>query len=318
MPSIRALGNSFLSASSGSSPLPTAPLDQQTAASPNQGPMSGGTRVTIIGHHLSGATSVHFGSQAAWSFTVPNDTTIIAVSPAGAGNVPVTVTTAGGTGTLGWFFYQPVPGLKSLQPASGPVGGGSVVVLTGSNLDTVQSVRFGSALAVPTEVANQRLTVVAPPASAPGTVPVTVTTAGGVSNAAPYTYTAEPIITGVFPATGGTAGGIPVLITGSGLARVTAVTIAGVPVSSLRANSDTLIVAVVPPGVAGAADVTVTTPGGQQHLARRLRVHRSHLGDGVHLPGRIGDRPGGDLHRHGRPHRDRSRRPHGYDDVRLR
>ncbi|GGX78856.1 IPT/TIG domain-containing protein [Streptomyces anandii] len=218
MPSTRAVENSFLSASSGPSPAPTAPLDQPTAVSPDQGPMSGGTRVTITGHHLSGATSVRFGSHEAWSFTVPNDTTIIAVSPAGSGSVPVTVTTPGGTGTLGWFFYQPVPGLKSLQPASGPVGGGSVVVLTGSNLGTAQSVRFGSAPAVPTEVANQRLTVVAPPASAPGTVPVAVTTAGGVSNAVSYTYTADPVITGVFPSTGGRPEAFPSSSPGPGSA----------------------------------------------------------------------------------------------------
>ncbi|UKY48533.1 IPT/TIG domain-containing protein [Streptomyces inhibens] len=65
--------------------------------SPNQGPSSGGTSVTITGTELGTTQSVTFGGIAA-NFTVVNDTTIVAVSPAGpAGTVDVAVTTTGGT-----------------------------------------------------------------------------------------------------------------------------------------------------------------------------------------------------------------------------
>ncbi|MFF4492069.1 Ig-like domain repeat protein [Streptomyces sp. NPDC001544] len=238
------------------------PLAAPSGISPDQGPTSGGTRVTITGTRLSGATNVRFGSRSAPVFTVVNDSTIIAVSPSGSGAVPVTVSTAGGTSVLGEFIYEPPPGLQAVRPGGGPLSGGNTVVLKGENLLTASSVRFGAGLAVPTVVSDQQLSVVVPPAAAPGTVPVTVITAGGVSNPVPYVYSALPTISGIFPASGTTAGGSVVVITGSGLSQVTGITVGGVPVTSFRANSDTLIIAVVPAGVPGPADVTVTTPGG--------------------------------------------------------
>ena len=56
--------------------------------------------MTITGTNLAGATVVHFGTTAATNFTVVNDNTITATSPAGtAGTVDVTVTTPSGTST---------------------------------------------------------------------------------------------------------------------------------------------------------------------------------------------------------------------------
>ncbi|MES4892200.1 Ig-like domain repeat protein [Streptomyces sp. NPDC096012] len=235
---------------------------QPAGVTPDQGPTSGGTRVTLSGHGFSGTTAVRFGSRSAVSFSVLDDRTIVAVSPAGNGAVPVTVTTAGGTGTVGQFFYQPQPGLKGAQPGRGPLGGGNTVVLTGSDLGTTTSVRFGPVIVSPVSVSGQQVTVVAPPSAAPGTVAVTVTTAGGVSNPVSYTYSASPTISGVHPASGVTSGGTVVIIAGSGLGSVTAVRIGGVAVTAFRANSDALIVAVVPPGVQGPADVSVTSASG--------------------------------------------------------
>lgn len=71
-----------------------------TAVSPNQGPATGGTSVMITGTGFcngAGATSVKFGATSAVSYVVNSDTSITAISPAGAGTVDVTVTTAGGT-----------------------------------------------------------------------------------------------------------------------------------------------------------------------------------------------------------------------------
>ena len=59
-----------------------------TAISPTSGPSFGGTTVTITGTAFTGATAVDFGTTAATSFTVVNDTTITAVSPAGPGVTP--------------------------------------------------------------------------------------------------------------------------------------------------------------------------------------------------------------------------------------
>jgi hypothetical protein len=70
-----------------------------TNVSPSSGPSAGGTSVTVTGTGFSsGLTSVMFGSKAATSFTVVNDTTLTAVSPAQAvSTVDLTVTTTNGT-----------------------------------------------------------------------------------------------------------------------------------------------------------------------------------------------------------------------------
>ncbi|GGO81908.1 hypothetical protein GCM10012280_07290 [Wenjunlia tyrosinilytica] len=229
---------------------------------PNQGPYSGGTLVTIIGEHLANATAVHFGSHPAAGFSVLDDSTIVAVTPWGAGAVPVTVTTPGGTARIGSFLYIPWPGLRGILPSTGPIGGGTIVELTGVNLSTAIVVHFGDAVAHPTAVSDQHLLVTAPPATGPGTVPVHVRTVGGVSNRLFYTYAPVPEVTGVTPATGPIAGDSTLLLTGTGLSRVTAVTVGGAPARSFRSYSDSLVVVVTPPGVAGPADITVTTAGG--------------------------------------------------------
>jgi hypothetical protein len=66
---------------------------------PGTGPTDGGTTVTITGKCFTGATSVLFGTTPAKSFTVVNDATIRAVTPAGTGKVDVTVVGAGDCGS---------------------------------------------------------------------------------------------------------------------------------------------------------------------------------------------------------------------------
>ncbi|MFF9776706.1 IPT/TIG domain-containing protein, partial [Streptomyces sp. NPDC013978] len=55
-----------------------------SSLSPIQGPVAGGTTVTLTGANLSGATAVQFGGVAAASFTVDSSTQITAVAPARA------------------------------------------------------------------------------------------------------------------------------------------------------------------------------------------------------------------------------------------
>ena len=75
-----------------------------TGISPNSGPASGGTTVTISGTGFAGVSAVKFGKVAAESFKVESETSISAVAPApsqGLGAVDVTVTTPAGTSTTG-------------------------------------------------------------------------------------------------------------------------------------------------------------------------------------------------------------------------
>lgn len=68
-----------------------------TAISPNRGPASGGTTVTITGAHFEEVKEVRFGTAAAKEVKVASTTSITVSSPPGRGTVNVTVATAGGT-----------------------------------------------------------------------------------------------------------------------------------------------------------------------------------------------------------------------------
>jgi hypothetical protein len=75
--------------------------------------------------------------------------------------------------------------------------------------------------------------------------------------------TTAPVINAVNPAAGRTAGGDAVQINGSGLTGTTGVTFGTNPATNVQIKSDGQIAAVTPPGTAGPAQVTVTTPAGQ-------------------------------------------------------
>ncbi|WP_170124265.1 Ig-like domain-containing protein [Breznakibacter xylanolyticus] len=112
--------------------------------SPTSGPAGGGTSVTITGTDFTGVTAVQFGSTAATGFTVNSTTQITATAPAGsAGNVNVTVTTAGGTSTIGaanQYTYWTIPMVTSVAvPANATYG-------VGQNLDF--TVNFNKAITV--------------------------------------------------------------------------------------------------------------------------------------------------------------------------
>ncbi|WP_338933129.1 PxKF domain-containing protein [Streptomyces netropsis] len=70
-----------------------------TGISPDSGPTTGGTSVTITGTGFTGATAVDFGTTPATSLTVNSDTSITTTAPASSsiGAVDVTVTTPNGT-----------------------------------------------------------------------------------------------------------------------------------------------------------------------------------------------------------------------------
>jgi hypothetical protein len=70
-----------------------------------------------------------------------------------------------------------------------------------------------------------------------------------------------PVVTGVNPSSGGTAGGNAIVITGSGFTGVTAVNFGTTAAVSFSLVSDTQLEAVIPPG-SGTVDITVSNPAG--------------------------------------------------------
>ncbi|MDV9187061.1 PxKF domain-containing protein [Streptomyces sp. SR27] len=78
------------------------PAPAVTAVAPAQGPLAGGTTVTINGTDFTGATAVTFGSVPTTAFTVENDGRITATAPAATavGTVDITVSTPAGTSAV--------------------------------------------------------------------------------------------------------------------------------------------------------------------------------------------------------------------------
>ncbi|MEU6018937.1 IPT/TIG domain-containing protein [Streptomyces sp. NPDC047515] len=229
--------------------------------SPNQGSTGGGTTVTITGTNLSGTTAVLFGTNPATAVTNVSPTQVTAVSPAGSGEVGVTVTTPGGTSNPLSFFYVGAPFKSGLSVSSGPTTGGNTVVISGTGLSTATGVTFGANTATPTVLSDSQISVVVPAGTAAGSVGVSVTTAGGTNNGLSYTYIDVPTITAVTPTSGPTSGGTAVTITGTNLTSTSQVTFASVPAPFSVINATT-VSAVTPPGTLGAVDVGLSNPAG--------------------------------------------------------
>ena len=243
-----------------------------TSIAPTSGPTTGGTTVVITGTNLASATSVKFGSAPATGLTANTANSVTVTSPAGSvGTADVTVTTAGGTSAISAgdkFTYVAAPAVTSIAPTSGPTTGGTTVVITGTNLASATSVKFGSAPATGLTANTANSVTVTSPAGSVGTADVTVTTAGGtsaISAGDKFTYVAAPAVTSIAPTSGPTTGGTTVVITGTNLASATSVKFGSAPATGLTANT--------------ANSVTVTSPAGRRHRRRDGHHGRRHLGD---------------------------------------
>jgi hypothetical protein len=155
-----------------------------TGVTPSTGPPAGGTSVTLSGTDLSGATAVDFGSTPA-TISADSDTALTATAPPGTGTVDVTVTTPDGTSATSsadrytYTVVVPPPAVTGVSPATGPVGGGTSVTVTGTNLSGATAVDFGSTPGTITADSSSSVTATSPAGA--GTVDVTVVTPSGVS-----------------------------------------------------------------------------------------------------------------------------------------
>jgi IPT/TIG domain len=173
-------------------PPPVVPV--LTSISPNNGPVTGGTKVVLTGTGFTGATAVSFSSIPATGFIVNSDTQITATAPPGATGtlLPVLVTTPSGVTvvntlwTYGTAAVAGTPTITALSPTSGTAAGGTSVTLAGSGFTGATKVTFGGIAAASFSVTNDTTIVAVAPASPAGVnLPVVVTTPNGVSVAGP-------------------------------------------------------------------------------------------------------------------------------------
>jgi len=249
-----------------------------TGISPATGPTTGGTTVAITGTDIQKGATVVFGNVPAAKINSVTSTSIEAVTPVhNPGNVDVKITNPDtGTDTLlAAFAFEgspppiggPAPTVNSVLPNSGPVVGGTVVTITGTDFQSGATVTFGQSPAAAVVFSSATQLLATTPAHAPGTVDVIVrnpdTQSATVSGGFTYQPVPAPTIISLLPTSGPEAGGTLVTVWGTNFLAGATVSFGGVTAASVTVTSATQLGAVTPPHATGVVDVRVTNPDDQ-------------------------------------------------------
>ena len=156
------------------------------------------------------------------------------------------------------------PAVTGLSSTAGPAGGGSHLTITGTGFPGASAVHFGATSATYTVLDATHIDATVP--AGQDVVDVTVSTTAGTSPATTsdhYTYAKPaPAVTGVSPASGPTAGGQRVTITGTGFSAGATVAFGSAAGKSVTVASPTWITVTTPRHAKGTVDVKVTTSAG--------------------------------------------------------
>lgn len=195
-----------------------------TDLSDHDGALAGGESVTITGTNFGatkGTGSVKFGAATATVSTWA-DTSISVTTPSAtiAGLVYVVVTAGNGLSSSStdlqadytYLSGGTTPDITGLNPANGPAGGGTSVIISGTNFGATQgtgTVKFGTLNATSiTSWSATSIMAVAPAGTAGSTVYVVVTNSSGYSSSngdlqAAYSYdsvlSTDPVISYLSP-----------------------------------------------------------------------------------------------------------------------
>jgi len=247
--------------------------------SPDFGPTTGGTEVTIEGFGFTEDSIVTIeGADDVTPDSVNEDGTelVFTTPPREVGPAEVAVVNDEGTSAPQIFTYiedgdEPgTPTITGLDPVAGPDSGGTAVTVFGFDFtsDATVSVDGGEPIDPITIAEDGSSLVFVTPPHAAGPVDVVVTTVAGTSEPQTFTYLAEAAtaatIDGLVPSRGPAAGGTEVTITGSGFEDFSVVRIEGIdlPVVPDEVSADgTRLVFTTPAHVPGTVDVRVDNAG---------------------------------------------------------
>lgn len=214
---------------------------------------AGGDKLVITGAGFSAASAVTIDGAAAPSVWV-DDEHLALFSPAhAAGAVDVAVDGVVAPAALVYADPGGASIAYAIQPAHGPLAGGSTVKVYGTGL-TGLAVSIGGNAAAVTPVSDVELDCALPAGSAPGAVDVQV---GAQTLSSAFTYDPLLALASVSPASGPAAGGTSLMLTGAGLSA--AQVFVGALQATVTAATDTSITATTAAGSPGPSDVTVVS-----------------------------------------------------------
>lgn len=182
-------------------PTPSPEVPTISTLSPTSGPTDENTLVTIIGSGFTPQAVTSFDGIRVQPTFVSSTELQVETPPHGAGVVNVTVTVGGVVSEPAEFEYTeepppPVAVVSRIEPASGPISGGTVVTISGTGFTPDDIVLFGDIAVEPTFVSEVELQAIAP-AHPAGTVHITVVGPGGesaISDPDIFAFTASPAV----------------------------------------------------------------------------------------------------------------------------
>ena len=228
-----------------------------TSFTPATVPTAGGTSLTLVGSNF-GLNPIVTSGPTNFPVTSRTHSSIICTVPAGQGSsIPVTVTTAGQTSNSVSVSYTP-PAITAITPTTGPTAGNTSITIIGSNFGVSPNVSIGGKNAPVTSGTHTQL-VVNSPVGEGVNQPVVVNSGGQISNSAQFSYL-PPAITGITPASGPTAGGSLITLTGSNFGTGPVVLFNGASISPNTSSHSQLIFA-LPAGEGANLPVRVSSGG---------------------------------------------------------
>lgn len=217
-----------------------------SGVSPKEGTLHGGNELTLQGGGFTPDMHVLLGDVSSPQVTFVSSTELKVVAPprALAEAVDVVLYSKNGQGSLPRAYTYVAPTrVATVAPLTGPLSGGTSVVLTGQGLSGATSVRFGSTPATSFTVeSSTRLVAVAPAGTSLGAVDLTVVTpreSWTVKKGFAYVDGSGGFAAyGVFPHVVSAAGGDTVTVTGQGwMSGSVSVTVGGVLAPVVSATS---------------------------------------------------------------------------------
>ncbi len=165
-----------------------------TSLTPSQGPSSGGNIIIINGYNLIFTKTVIMGGNSI-PFVLLSNTQLQIIAPSGTSSTDITVQFRNGSfGTLQYTYFDNV-NITSLNPNSGPITGGNIITITGSNLSGTYSVYFNNIVTYNfVVISDSIINVAVPNLSNESNVQISVRTCNSSSNTLPYTLIPKPMI----------------------------------------------------------------------------------------------------------------------------
>jgi hypothetical protein len=253
------------------------------SVTPAQGTVAGGTLVVLKGEGFVAGSVVRFGEENAYEVTVQSAELLTVKTPPGsAGSVPITVTVPGGEAAAldpGFTYVddaQEALAFAALSPSTGHSDGGFLVMVIGTGMGDVATATLGGEACLEITAPSPHTLVFTAPPHAPGSVDLVLKSLEGeeilAEDAFIYvgddvTPDAAPAVGSLFPTTGPTSGGTPVLVGGSGFHEQATVALGGTAAPEVTWLSSTTLKVIAPAAAAGPVGLTVTNPDGQ-HVSK--------------------------------------------------